>query len=106
MTGEETRPPPSAYILHFVSLFWKVLFAIVPPTSYWGGWAAFVVAVIMIGMLTAVIGELASLFGCALGLKEGVTAITFVALGTSLPDTFASAQAAVQEVDSQHTGVV
>jgi solute carrier family 8 (sodium/calcium exchanger) len=29
-----------------------------------------------------------------IGLKPAVTAITFVALGTSLPDTFASKQAA------------
>jgi len=42
------------------------------------------------------VGELASLFGCALGLKDEVTAITFVALGTSLPDTFASAAAVEQ----------
>ena len=97
VTGEETRPPMSAYILHFLSIFWKVLFAVVPPTSYYGGWLAFGVAVAMIGLLTAVIGELAGMFGCALGLGEAITAITFVALGTSLPDTFASAQAATAE---------
>jgi hypothetical protein len=28
--------------------------------------------------------------GCALGIRDSITAITFVALGTSLPDTFAS----------------
>ena len=32
--------------------------------------------------------------GCQMSLKDEVTAITFVALGTSLPDTFASVQAA------------
>jgi len=32
--------------------------------------------------------------GCVIGLKPGVTAITFVAIGTSLPDTFASKTAA------------
>lgn len=41
------------------------------------------------------IEDLARLFGCAVGLKESVTAITLVALGTSLPDTFASKAAAV-----------
>ena len=97
VSGEEVRPPMSAYILHFLSIFWKVLFAVVPPTSYYGGWAAFWVAVMMIGLLTAVIGELAGMFGCSIGLEESITAITFVALGTSLPDTFASAQAAMAE---------
>ena len=97
VTGKEERPPMSAYVLHFLSIFWKVLFAVVPPTRYYGGWAAFTVAVIMIGILTAVVGDLAALFGCAVGLKPGITAITFVALGTSLPDTFASAAAAKGE---------
>ena len=41
------------------------------------------------------IGDLANLLGCTLGLKTSVTAITFVALGTSLPDTFASKSAAI-----------
>lgn len=41
-----------------------------------------------------VVGEFATLFGCALGIPQPVTAITFVALGTSLPDTFASMTAA------------
>jgi Ca2+/Na+ antiporter len=36
------------------------------------------------------------MFGCAIGLPASITAITFVALGTSLPDTFASRQAAME----------
>ena len=49
------------------------------------------------GVLTALIGDLASIFGCLIGLKDAVTAITFVALGTSLPDLFASKTAATRE---------
>merc|ERR1712167_421888 len=66
----------------------------IPPTEYCGGWAAFIVAIAFIGALTAVVGEIASLFGCVMGLGDPITAITFVALGTSLPDTFASMAAA------------
>ena len=51
----------------------------------------------MIGFLTAIIGDLASIFGCLVGLPDTVTAITFVAVGTSVPDLFASKQAAAQE---------
>ena len=51
----------------------------------------------MIGVMTAMIGDLATIFGCLIGLKKEVTAITFVALGTSLPDLFASKAAAVNE---------
>ena len=50
-----------------------------------GGWACFIVSIGWIGLLTAVIGDLASHFGCSCGLKDSVTAISFVALGTSLP---------------------
>lgn len=71
--------------MHFLTVFWKVLFAFVPPTDYWNGWACFVVSIIMIGVLTAFIGDLASHFGCTIGLKDSVTAVVFVALGTSVP---------------------
>ncbi|KHJ75036.1 Sodium/calcium exchanger protein [Oesophagostomum dentatum] len=51
----------------------------------------------MIGLLTAVIGDLASHFGCTVGMKDTVTAISLVAMGTSVPDTFASKTAAIQD---------
>jgi len=41
-----------------------------------------------------IIGEIATVLGCVLNIEDTVTAITFVALGTSLPDTFASMSAA------------
>lgn len=94
---EPKQPSCGDYFIHFLSLFWKILFAFVPPTDILGGWACFVVSIIIIGVLTAVIGDLASHFGCTVGLKDSVTAISFVALGTSLPDTFASKVAAVQD---------
>lgn len=81
-------------LMHFLSIGWKVLFALVPPARWLKGWVAFVIALVFIGIVTAIVGEIASLFGCVVGLKPAVTAITFVALGTSLPDTFASKTAA------------
>lgn len=47
-----------------------------------------------IGALTAVIGDVASHFGCVVNLNDEVTAVTLVAMGTSVPDTFASKVAA------------
>ena len=79
---------------HFCSIFWKVAFATVPPPSYWGGKACFIVALCYIGVVTAVVGAFAELLGCLLGIDDSITAITLVALGTSLPDTFASMTAA------------
>ncbi|KAI5625810.1 solute carrier family 8 (sodium/calcium exchanger), member 4b isoform X1, partial [Silurus asotus] len=96
-SGEERLPSCFDYIMHFLTVFWKVLFAFVPPTEYWNGWACFIVSICLIGVLTAVTGDLASHFGCTIGLKDSVTAVVFVALGTSVPDTFASKVAAIQD---------
>ncbi|XP_039530105.1 sodium/calcium exchanger 1a isoform X1 [Pimephales promelas] len=95
--GEEKMPSCFDYVMHFLTVFWKVLFAFVPPTDYWNGWACFIVSIVMIGVLTAFIGDIASHFGCTIGLKDSVTAVVFVALGTSVPDTFASKVAATQD---------
>ncbi|XP_056140454.1 sodium/calcium exchanger 2a isoform X3 [Lampris incognitus] len=96
--GQEQRVPNCFdYFMHIVSVFWKLLFAFVPPTGYWNGWACFIVSILVIGFLTAIIGDLASHFGCTVGLRDTVTAVVFVALGTSIPDTFASKVAALQD---------
>ncbi len=89
--GEERLPSCFDYVMHFLTVFWKVLFACVPPTEYWNGWACFIVSIVIIGLLTAVIGDLASHFGCTIGLKDSVTAVVFVALGTSIPGELAYA---------------
>mmetsp|Transcript_33258 Transcript_33258/g.93452 ORF Transcript_33258/g.93452 Transcript_33258/m.93452 type:complete len:906 (-) Transcript_33258:43-2760(-) len=91
------QPSAADYAMHFITLPWKLLFAFVPPTDYCGGWLSFMCSLLMIALVTAIIGDMAALLGCVLGLPDEVTAITFVALGTSLPDTFASRTAAVQD---------
>ncbi|KAL5018651.1 hypothetical protein ScPMuIL_004373 [Solemya velum] len=95
--GDVDNARPIDYLMHFLTFVWKVLFAFVPPPSIMGGWLCFFVSLVMIGIMTALISDLASIFGCLVGLRDPVTAITFVALGTSLPDLFASKKAAVQE---------
>ncbi|XP_056017279.1 sodium/calcium exchanger 3-like isoform X1 [Ostrea edulis] len=86
-----------SYLLHFMTFGFKSIFALIPPPSIWGGWLCFIVSLIFIGLLTAVVADLANIFGCLIGLESEVTAITFVALGTSLPDLFASKTAATME---------
>merc|ERR1719424_2428166 len=85
------------WTLHIVSFPWKVLFAFTPPASYCGGWLAFYIALVFIGATTVLIGDLATLVGCVAGVNSSITAITIVALGTSLPDTFASKTSAVED---------
>ena len=90
----EENPSLLGYV---VSLPWKLSFAFAPPPSLMDGWACFFIVLALIGVLTAVIGDLAAHLGCCLGISKSITAITFVALGTSLPDTFASYTAATSE---------
>ncbi|CAF1313946.1 unnamed protein product, partial [Rotaria sordida] len=82
------------YVGHILSVFWKVLFAFVPPTSIAGGWLTFFVSLAFIAILTVIIGDVAAIFGCLVGLKDSITAISFIAFGISLPNTFASMIAA------------
>ena len=82
--------------LHFMQIGWKVLFAICPSPSYGAGGPCFFMSLAYIGLVTYIVGEVATVFGCCMGINESVAAITVVALGTSLPDTFASMTAAKQ----------
>ncbi|CAL1170264.1 unnamed protein product, partial [Cladocopium goreaui] len=84
-------------VFHFVSLPWKLFFWPVPPKVFVGGWVCFIVSLAYIAFLTAVIGDMAEIFGCVLEIPDLVTGITFVALGTSMPDLFASRHAAVED---------
>ena len=49
------------------------------------GWPCFVVSIAAIGVCTAVIGDVAAQFGCFTLMKDTVSSITIVALGTSVP---------------------
>lgn len=99
--GGEPAPkePPSKFdiFMHVISVPWKLLFAFIPPVDYLGGWACFCIALVFIGGVTWMVSDVANLVGCCLGLLPEENAITFVALGTSLPDTFASQTAAMMD---------
>jgi solute carrier family 8 (sodium/calcium exchanger) len=84
-----------SHLFCFPWAFWYAL--LTPPPVYVGGWLCFGFALIHIGVLTSIIGDMAELFGCCAGIADAITAVTFVALGTSLPDTFASKTAATQD---------
>eukprot|EP00928_Gymnodinium_smaydae_P021401 TRINITY_DN18348_c0_g1_i1.p1 TRINITY_DN18348_c0_g1~~TRINITY_DN18348_c0_g1_i1.p1 ORF type:complete len:848 (+),score=142.79 TRINITY_DN18348_c0_g1_i1:91-2634(+) len=94
---EAVSPSVFDYVMHCIVVIWKVFFALVPPADFCGGWLCFCISLLGIGYVTACIGDLASMLGCAAGIPDSVTAVTLVALGTSLPDTFASKSAAQQE---------
>merc|ERR1739847_79669 len=95
--GEEKMPSCGDYIMHFLTLPWKLIFALIPPTAIFNGYPTFVISIAAVGLCTAVIGDVAGHLGCFINLKDGVNAIAFVALGTSVPDTFASKTAAIED---------
>merc|ERR1711862_972209 len=95
--AEEKMPTCGDYIMHFLTLFWKIIFAFIPPAGIANGYPCFFISLVFIGACTAVIGDVAGHLGCFINLKDGVNAIAFVALGTSVPDTFASKTAAIED---------
>ncbi|KAF5404951.1 sodium/calcium exchanger 1 [Paragonimus heterotremus] len=82
------------YALHGLTFFWKLLCAFLPPRKYLGAYPTFFLSLVFIGVLTLLVEEFANQLGCVAGLKTAVTGITLVAIGTSLPDAFASRTAA------------
>merc|ERR1712045_1039500 len=95
--AEEKMPSCGDYIMHFLTLPWKLIFALIPPTGIANGYPTFVISIAFFGLCTAVIGDVAGHLGCFINLKDCVNAIAFVALGTSVPDTFASKTSAIED---------
>jgi len=95
------------FFIHLLCFPWKLMCAFVPPPSFAKGYITFLGALACIGLQTALIKDLAELVGCCFDVPDAVTATTIVALGTSLPDTFASKIAAEQDeyADSSVTNV-
>eukprot|EP00931_Biecheleriopsis_adriatica_P058707 TRINITY_DN35022_c0_g1_i1.p1 TRINITY_DN35022_c0_g1~~TRINITY_DN35022_c0_g1_i1.p1 ORF type:complete len:910 (+),score=193.53 TRINITY_DN35022_c0_g1_i1:174-2903(+) len=90
------------WLCHCLALTWKVAFLFVPPTSLAGAWPAFLCSLTGIGIVTVVINDAASLLGCSIGMADDLTALTLVALGTSLPDTMASRMSARQDATADN----
>jgi solute carrier family 8 (sodium/calcium exchanger) len=72
----------------------QVTFATVPPKEYGCTTLRLLLAIAYLAAVTYLAREFATLFGCALGLGEAVTGMSFVAIGISLPELFASVQGA------------
>lgn len=83
---------------HIFTVPWQLFFCtLVPPNSFFSGWLCFFSSLVFIAVITAFISDLAELIGCVLQVPDVCTAITFVALGTSMPDLFASLSAATAD---------
>jgi len=74
--GDVDDASAADYVMHLFSFPWKVMFAFIPPPHYMGGWLCFFVSLVVIGIMTAIVGDAAAIFGCLVGLEDSVTAIT------------------------------
>eukprot|EP00798_Chlamydomonas_sp_ICE-L_P000611 gene611-2040_t len=83
--------------LHYMNITWKLLSAVMPPPTWKGGYPTFFSTLAMLAGLMALVKEVAGMFGCSVGLSEVMTGVSIVALGTSLPDTYASRMAAIND---------
>jgi Ca2+/Na+ antiporter len=72
----------------------QVAFATVPPKEYGCVTVRIALAFAYLGAVTYLAREFATLFGCALGLNDAVTGMSFVAVGISFPDILSSVQVA------------
>lgn len=71
--GDLDNATTYTYIFHFFSFFWKVLFAFIPPTAMFSGWLRFITSLTLIGVMATIVGDLATIFGCLIGLDDTVT---------------------------------
>jgi solute carrier family 8 (sodium/calcium exchanger) len=55
--GNEQPPKWHHYVMHFLTFFWKVSCAFIPPTSMWGAWPAFVLSLVYIGAMTTCVEQ-------------------------------------------------
>jgi len=53
--GDIVDVEPMDAFIHFACIGWKLLFALVPPPHYCGGWACFLGALAMIGVVTKIV---------------------------------------------------
>src|SRR5687768_9886269 len=47
--GDGENATATEYIMHFFSMPWKVLLALIPPPRYLGGWLCFIISLAAIG---------------------------------------------------------
>lgn len=73
------------FFKHNIGIPYLYLYIFFSISDMLRGYLCFIVSILGIGVVTAVIGDIASHFGATLGIKDAVTAIVFVALGTSIP---------------------
>jgi solute carrier family 8 (sodium/calcium exchanger) len=90
----------TAAVLHYICITWKLLFAFGPPPQLGGGLPCFFACLVYMAGITYLITNFATMFGCAVGLSDQMTALTVLAVGTSTPSAFGSYQAAVEAPDA------
>jgi solute carrier family 8 (sodium/calcium exchanger) len=77
-----------------MSIFWKILFVLIPPTEIMNGWATLIVSLSFIGGITLIMREYGRLFSCICGINESVIAFTLMTFSFVWPDIYVTIRAA------------
>merc|ERR1711990_1298542 len=113
---EGGQPTLQDVCIHALTFGWKVLFAVmVPPSSMYllpctrlskargYGGPALLCALTAAGLLIALTGDIAGIFGCLIGLPDIIMGITFMTVGSSFPAFFASKDAVLHDPSADAT---
>ena len=85
--GRNGMHKPLKWAWHIVGLPCQLLYAVlIPPNKYWSGWPCFLVCIGHFLVLTACILEADENCGCVAEITDSITAITFITIGTAVPD--------------------
>jgi solute carrier family 8 (sodium/calcium exchanger) len=81
-------------MLHYCCITWKLIAAfLIPPPRLGGGMPCFFACVVVMAGEIYVVSNLATMFGCAVGMSDLMTGLTLLAIGSNLPSAFGSLQA-------------
>jgi magnesium/proton exchanger len=75
---------------HYISLPWKILFAIIPPRRYSNGMPTFFFSLAFIAILIFFVTEIIQAGGCLIDMRPCIQAFCIICIGTSIPDIFTS----------------
>jgi len=82
--GEGEVPTGKDYVVHYLTLFWRMVFVVIPPANLGKGYPCLLASLGAIGFLVALICDTASHLGCFIFLADSVSGITLIAFGLSL----------------------
>jgi hypothetical protein len=71
---------------HFIAMPWKVLFGVIPPKRYLGGWATLILCSVLTCLMVYFIMEVIRNVDCFLGIKPTILGLVVFAVLAAIPE--------------------